>query len=83
MKLLLLYILLTCGGLTILFTLFFIYFKLWYADNYITKESTDKYPKGWHKCFWCKGVESTIFFYDTIFGRIYKCEKCSEISRKK
>lgn len=61
--------------LIILFIVITIIYLMWYRKNYITKESTDKYDKGWHKCWQCKNVESTMYFIETIHGRIYKCSK--------
>lgn len=57
-----------------------IFFHYWYRKNYLTKESTDKYDNGWHKCWNCKTVESTMYFtYNSLSRRIYKCSKCSKI----
>jgi acetyl-CoA carboxylase beta subunit len=53
-------------------------YSIWYNRNYITHESTKNYPSGWHKCWNCKKVESTIYFRDTLHGRVYYCFQCSK-----
>lgn len=62
-----------------LFIVIGIVYNIWYRKNYITKDQTSTHDKGWHKCWDCKLVESTMYFYNTIHGRIYKCEKCSKL----
>jgi hypothetical protein len=54
-----------------------IIYNAWYRKHYIT-DATDKYAKGWHKCWKCKISESTMYYTETIHGRIYKCLECSK-----
>lgn len=55
-----------------------IIYNAWYRKNYITTDATDKYARGWHKCWKCKCCESEMYFTQTIHGRIYKCLKCTK-----
>ena len=56
----------------------FLIWELWYRKNYMTHESTPEHDKDWHRCWDCKKVESTMYFYNGIFGRVYRCLKCSQ-----
>lgn len=55
-----------------------IIYTAWYRKNYITHDATDKYAKDWHKCWNCKTCEPTMYFTETLHGRIYKCSKCTK-----
>ena len=53
-------------------------YSAWYDKNYRTHESTPEHDKGWDKCWDCKKVESTMYFYHNFFGRVYRCLQCSK-----
>lgn len=36
-----------------------------------------KTEKGWDKCVDCGKAESTMFYYDTLLGRFYRCNNCA------
>lgn len=63
----------------LLFIIISIIYSWWYRKNYITTDATNKYAKGWHKCWDCKTSESTMYFTETVHGRIYKCNHCSKL----
>jgi hypothetical protein len=60
-----------------------IIYNAWYKKHYITKDSCNKYAKGWHKCWKCKVSESKMYYTETLHGRIYMCLKCSKNQKSK
>jgi predicted membrane protein len=62
---------------TLIIVLYPIFYYLWYKKNYMTKEQTNLYNKGWHKCINCKKAENTMYYTNHFFGRLYKCSECA------
>ncbi len=56
----------------------YIVYSIWYRKNYKTTEQTSEYDKGWNKCWDCKKVESEMYFYNHLFGKVYRCSNCAK-----
>jgi hypothetical protein len=54
-------------------------YSIWYRKNYKTKDQTIEHDKDWDKCWDCKKAEPTMYFDYNLFGRIYRCLKCSKV----
>jgi hypothetical protein len=54
-------------------------YSIWYRRNYKTKYQNTEHDKDWDKCWDCKKAEPTMYFDYNLFGRIYRCSKCSNV----